>query len=265
MRPIAALCLAIGAPVWAQWIHYPTAGIPRTPDGKPNLSAPAPRTADGHPDLSGIWDIEHNRPCPPAGCDDMLIGQEFLDIGWSLKGGLPYQPWAVALQKKRAAAGAIDDPGSNCLPTGIVKSLTTPLLRKFVQVPGLLVILSERSTEFRQIFTDGRALPADMNPAWNGYSTAKWEGDALVVQSAGFRDDGWLDRKGNPLTEAGKISERYRRPNFGQLEIQITVEDPKAYTAPWTVTLKQHLLADSELLDYVCLENEKDLPHVKGK
>jgi hypothetical protein len=265
MNKAAIVAVAISTSLAAQWVHYPSPGTPRTSDGKPNLTAPAPRMADGHPDLSGVWDIEHNRPCAPNGCDDMMIGQEFLNIGWSLKGGLPYQPWALELKKKRAAAGAVDDPGSNCLPTGIVKSLTTPLFRKFVQVPGLLVILSERDVSFRQIFTDGRPLPVDPNPSFDGYSTAKWEGDTLVVQSAGFRDDGWLDRAGSPITAAGKITERYRRPNFGQLEIQITMDDPKAYTAPWTVTLKHHLVPDSELLDYVCLENEKDLPHVKGK
>lgn len=265
MKSISALCLLLSVPVWAQWIHYPTPGIPRTPDGKPDLNAPAPRLADGHPDFSGIWDIEHNRPCPPIGCDDMLIGREFLDIGWSFKGGLPFTPWAAEVRKQRQSAGGVGDPGTNCLPTGIVKSLTTPLLRKFVQVPGLFLQLSERDISYRQIFTDGRPLPQDPNPAWNGYSTAKWEGDTLVVQSSGFREDEWLDRAGSPLTEAGKITERYRRPNFGQLEIQLTVNDPKAYTAPWTVTLKQHLLPDTDLLDYVCLENEKDFPHFRGK
>jgi hypothetical protein len=262
---VVSAVIAIAAPLGAQWIHYPTPGLPRTPDGKVNLNAPAPRTADGHPDLSGIWDIEHNRPCPPAGCDDMLIGREFLDIGWSLKGGLPYQPWAVELKKQVSATDGKGDPSAYCLPLGLVRTLTHPLFRKFVQTPGLLVILSERDVNFRQIFTDGRPLPVDPNPSWDGYSSGKWEGDTLVVQSAGFRDDLWLDRNGSPLTSAAKITERYRRVNMGQLEIEITVDDPKAYTKPWTVTLKHHLLPDTDLLDFVCLENEQDVKHYAGK
>src|SRR5579863_4168784 len=127
-----------------QWLHYPTPGIPRTPDGKPNLSAPAPRTQDGKPDLSGIWDVLHNRPCPPEGCADMFIPQEFLDIGYSLKGGLPYQPWAAAIVKQRMAENRLTDPNAHCLPTGIVRMYTTPLFRKIIQTPGLLVILNER-------------------------------------------------------------------------------------------------------------------------
>jgi hypothetical protein len=262
MRRFVVLALAaVVMPLSAQWIHYPSAGLPRTPDGKPNLNAPAPRTADGHPDLSGIWDIEHNRPCPPGGCDDMLIGQEFLDIGWGVKGGVPYQPWALDAKKQRAATLYKDDPQTHCMPVGIVRSLTTPLFRKFVQAPGVLLILSERDVNFRQIFTDGRPLPADPQPTWDGYSSGKWDGDTLVIESTGFRDDMWLDRGGSPLTSAGKITERYRRPTVGQLEIQITVDDPKAYTKPFTFTLNHHLLPDTELLNYVCLENEQDVKH----
>jgi hypothetical protein len=262
MRSFVVLALAaVVTPLSAQWIHYPSAGLPRTTDGKPNLTAPAPRTADGHPDLSGIWDIEHNRPCPPGGCDDMLIGQEFLDVGWGVKGGVPYQPWALDVKKQRAATLYKDDPQTHCFPVGIVRALTTPLFRKFVQAPGVLLILSERDVNFRQIFTDGRPLPADPQPTWDGYSSGKWDGDTLVIESTGFRDDMWLDRGGSPLTNAGKITERYRRPTVGQLEIQITVDDPKAYTKPFTFTLMHHLLPDTELLNYVCLENEQDVKH----
>jgi hypothetical protein len=248
-----------------QWLHYPTPGIPRTPDGKPNLAAPAPRAADGKPDLSGFWDVLHNRPCPPEGCADMFIPEEFLDIGFSLKGGLPYQPWAAAIVKKRTEENRKDDPNSKCLPTGIVRMYTTPLFRKFVQTPGLLIILNERESAFRQIFTDGRPLPSDPQPAWNGYSSGKWEGDTLVVQTIGFRDGTWLDAAGSPLTEAGKITERIHRVNFGKLEIEITVDDPKAYTKPWTVKLTQILTPDTDILDYYCTENEKDGPHLVGK
>src|SRR5215472_7028446 len=154
----------------AQWLNYPTAGVPRTADGKPNLSAPAPRTADGHPDFSGIWDIDHNRPCPPGGCNDMFIGEEFLDFGWGIH-GLPYQPWAAKAYKERTEQNGKDDPTSCCLPGGPVKLHTTPLLSKFIQIPGLLVILNERDSSFRQIFTDGRPLPPVELPSFNGYST----------------------------------------------------------------------------------------------
>lgn len=261
----ALLPLLLGAAVSAQWLQHPTPGIPRTPDGKPNLNAPAQRTADGKPDLSGIWDVEHNRPCPPEGCNDMPFPQEFLNIGWSLKEGLPNQPWARDIVKERSARNGMDDPNSRCLPVGIVKLHTLPLMKKYVQVPGLLVILNERGVNYRQIFTDGRPLPSDPSPAWSGYSSGTWEGDTLVVQSIGFHDNTWLDRNGSPLTESAKITERFRRVNFGRMEIELTIDDPKAYTKPWTVTLRNNLLVDTDLLDYFCQENEKDLPHLVAK
>jgi hypothetical protein len=249
----------------AQWLNYPTAGVPRTPDGKPNLSAPVPRTPDGKPDLSGIWEAERNRPCPPEGCSDMAIGQEFTNIGWSLKGGLPYQPWAAETVKKRTADNGRDDPPSNCFPAGVVKAHTTPLFRKIIQVPGLVILLSERDVTYRQIFTDGRPLPVDPQPSWNGYSIGKWDGDTLVVETTGFRDGLWLDRNGSPLTDAARLTERFRRVNFGKLEIEVTVDDPKAYTKPWTIKLNQFISLNTELLDYYCLENERDRAHLIGK
>jgi hypothetical protein len=258
---VLLLSVPCAAPLSAQWIHYPSGGVPRTSDGKANLSANAPRTSDNHPDLSGIWDIEHNRACPPEGCNDMLIGQEFMNIGWSLKGGLPYQPSARDAVKSRGATSGQDDPITHCLPGGIVKMWTDPLLKKIVQTPGLVAMLSERNASYRQIFIDGRPLPQDPQPSWNGYSTAKWDGDTLVVESNGFRDGIWLDRSGSPLTEGARITEKLRRVNYGKLEIELTVNDPKAYTAPWTVKLNHFLMPDTDLLDYVCLENEQDLQH----
>jgi hypothetical protein len=249
----------------AQWLEYPTPGIPRLPNGKPNLNAPAPRAADGKPDLSGIWGWELNRPCPPQGCDDQPIGQEFLNIGWSLKNGLPYQPWAAELVKKRRAANATEDPQSHCLPRGALRIFTDALYKKIIQTPGLLVILSERNASYWQIFTDGRPLPTDPDPSWNGYSSGRWEGDTLVVRTTGFRDDLWLDSSGSPLTSAAQTIEKIRRPSFGKLEVEITVNDPKAYTAPWTIKLNQPLVADTELMDYICLENEKDTSHYVAK
>ena len=261
----AALFCAISTPVLAQWLKYPTAGAPHKTNGTPNLEAPAPRTTDGRPDFSGMWAPEDNLPCPPAGCLDMRVPKEFVNIGWSLEGGLPYQRWAADLVKRRLAENGKDDPASHCLPRGVVKGHTTPLLRKVVQVPGLLVILSEANASYREIFTDGRALPVDPQPSWNGYSSAKWEGDDLVVKTNGFRDEMWLDRRGSPMTDAAEMTERFRRVNYGKLDIDLRINDPKAYTKPWTVRLHQVIVLDTELLDYICLENEKSLSHMVGK
>jgi hypothetical protein len=262
---VAAVAYASCTRLSAQWLKYPTAGVPRLPGGLPNLNAPAPRTPDGKPDLSGIWEPEKTRPCPPVGCFDMPAGEQFFDIGWRLEGGLPYRPWAADAVKQRMAQNAKDDPVSRCLPGGVVKLHTTPLLRKIIQIPGLVVSLNETNVTYRQIFTDGRPLPADPQPAWHGYSSGKWDGDTLVVETNGFRDELWLDRNGSPLTDAGRMIERFRRVNYGKLEIEITVDDPKAYTKPWTVTLNQFIVLDTDLLDYVCLENEKDLKHMVGR
>jgi hypothetical protein len=259
---VVAVSLTLSRPLSAQWLHYPTAGVPRTEAGRADLKAPAPKTADGKTDLSGIWAPEDNRPCPPEGCFDMKVPQEFVNIGFSLKTGLPYQPWAADLVKARRAANGGGDPSSRCLPGGVVKGHTTPLLRKIVQAPGLVVILNEQNASFRQIFTDGRPLPVDPEPSWQGYSSARWEDDALVVRTNGFRDGLWLDRSGSPLTEAAQMTEKFRRVNYGTLEIEITIDDPKAYTRPWTVKLNHFIVLDTELLDYICLENEKDFIHL---
>jgi hypothetical protein len=261
---LAAMSVQL-SPLDAQWVRYPTPGVPRTAAGTPNLNAPTPRTADGKPDFSGVWDIEHNRPCPADGCLDMPVGQEFTNIGWSLPGGLPYLPWAAAAAKKRTEDLRKEDPTSFCLPIGIVRLHTMALLKKIVQVPGLLVILNEHNTSYRQIFTDGRPLPEDPNPSWVGYSSGTWEGDTLVVRTAGFRDGLWLDANGSPLTDAARITERFRRVNYGKLEIDITVDDVKAYSRPWTVRLNQFIALDTDLIDYVCNENEQDVPHLVGK
>ncbi len=266
MKTFAALIVAtLAAPLPAQWLNYPTPGIPRTADGKPNLSAPAPRTPDGKPDLSGVWEMEHNRPCGQGSCNDTQAAQEFNNIAWSLKDGLPYQPWAAALSKARREPPKTDEPITQCLPIGIVERHTAPTWRKIVQTPGLFLILNEYNKSYRQIFTDGRPLPVDPLPGWDGYSSGKWDGDTLVVETTGFRDGGWLDTNGNPLTDAAKITERFRRANFGRLEIEVTVDDPKAYTKPWTVKLTQLLAINTDLLDFICAENEKDIKHMVAK
>jgi len=257
----------------AQWPAYPTVGVPKTADGRPNLTGPAPRTPDGKPDLSGIWkfvDSPDARPGtpPPAGARSPGIGVripgllQFFDIGSTLEGGLPFQPWAAELRSQRVARNNQDNPDAHCLPIGLMQLHTHPEPRKIIQSPGLIVILYEANAGVRQIFIDGRPLPGKKEePWWYGYSIGKWDGDTLVVESSGFRDDVWLDVEGSPLTESGKMTERFRRLNYGNMEIEVTVDDPKAYTKPWTVTVHHRVMLDTELIEFVCQENEKDAAH----
>jgi hypothetical protein len=146
-----------------------------------------------------------------------------------------------------------------------VKLHTTPQLRKVIQIPGLLVTLNEMDATYRQIFIDGRPLPEIKQPSSKGYSIGKWEGDTLVVETTGFNDEMWLDRNGSPITDAARITERIRRVNFGRMDIELTIDDPKAYARPWTIKLIHRIVLDTELLDYLCVENEKDAPHMVGK
>jgi hypothetical protein len=249
----------------AQWLHYPTRAVPKSKTGKPDLTAPAPRGADGKPDLSGIWQpVSRNRG--PEGLAGQLERKtQFWDIGLDLPGGLPYQPWAAEIHARRKDDFSKDNPDVHCLPLGILQMQTHPMIRRIMQTPGYVAILHERDMEYRQIFTDGRPLPKDPQPSWNGYSTGTWQGDTLVVQSIGFRDGLWADYNGSPLTGSAKITERFRRLNYGNMEVEVTVDDPKAYTKPWTVKLNQSIVLDTDLLEYVCLENEKDVGHIVGK
>jgi hypothetical protein len=261
---VSCIVLVLCTPLVAQWLNYPTPGVPRTKDGKPNLSAPAPRTADGKPDLSGLWETETagGTSAPVAGAAS--LPPEFINIAAKLKGGLPYQKWARDLKDARLANEGKDNPDGHCQPLSILHLHTHPFPRKILQVPGLIAILYEKNVDYRQIFTDGRPLPDDPSPSFFGSSKGKWEGNTLVVQTIGFRDGLWADADGNPLTESAKITERFRRPNYGHLEIEVTVDDPKAYTATWTVKLSQHIKLDTDLMEYFC-ENEKDLQHLVGK
>jgi hypothetical protein len=290
----AALILipaALPATLLAQWPSYPTPGVPRTADGKPNLSAPTPRTADGKPDLTGIWQNgrplarvntpQAAQPTPkaPAENGDIFAGLKtnddflafakrsaFWNLGSSFKDGLPFQPWAAELHRQRVADNSKDNPDAHCLPMGMMQFHNHGQPRKMIQTPQVIVILYEANAGIREIFTDGRPLPGkDADPWWYGYSTGHWEGDTLVVQSAGFRDLGWLDVEGSPLTDQAHITERYRRPDFGHLEIDVTIDDPKAYTKPWTVSVHQLIMVDTELIEFVCQENERDAPHLDGK
>ena len=262
----------IGVPAlgFGQWFHYPTADVPRKVDGSPDLAAPAPRLPDGKPDFSGIWHAANRNPCRPEASQFIPCGIEIggsplaRDLGRDLPGGLPYQPWAAAIVKQRTADLSKDDPHVRCLPDNPPRAWGLPHLTKAVHTPKLLVLLYEVNAMYRQIFTDGRPLPVDPTPGWNGYSTATWEGDTLVVQTAGFRDNLWIDMGGSPMSDAAKMTERMRRPNYGTLELEITVDDPKVYTRPWTVSMKQNIELDTELIDEFCLENEKSYQRMQA-
>ena len=248
LRRLFVLLVLLPAGALAQWFNFPTAGMPRTADGKPHLSAPAPRMPDGKPDLSGVWEHLDSR-----------------GTAYYLKGtDIPWQPAAKALFEERTANNQKDNPESQCLPRGVPKADAFDI-HKVIQTPGLIVILYEYQTTFRQIFTDGRALPKDPNPSWMGYSAGHWEGDTLVVESNGFNGKSWLSGQGNPTTDALHVTERMRRRDFGHMDIQITIDDPKAYTKPWTAELHPQLIPDMDLLEFVCNENERDLRHLVGK
>ena len=228
IRQIGFIPLIFCAASRGQWLDYPTPGIPRTPEGKPNLTAPAPKAADGHSDLSGLWQRARGQANQRV-VAGLAMGpnlEDFMRPGEKIP---PMIPAAEALYKQRQANFMADRPSASCLPHGIPDQMLIRVPMKIVQNPGLTLILYEEFARFRQIFTDGRPLLSDPNPTWNGYSTGKWDGDVLVVQTNGFRDGTWLDAAGNPLTEAAKIRERFRRLNFGQLEIELTVDDPTAY------------------------------------
>jgi len=249
--PIALLVL-ICTPVHAQWKKVPVAAIPRGPDGKPNLAAPAPRSPDGRPDLSGVWET---------------TGGYNQNLAKDLKPGeVPYQTWAKTLAEERATGvHEREDPGANCLPQGVPRVNAVPPPWRIVQTPGFVVIVYEAFNLWRQVFLDGRELAEDFTPAWMGYSTGKWEGDILVVDTRGFNGKSWLDQSGKPSTDALHVIERFRRKDFGHMEIQITIDDPKAYTKPWTVTEQAQLSPDTELMEMICNENNIDLEHLHSQ
>ena len=253
----------------AQWPSQPTQGVPRTPDGKPNLDAPAPRTADGKPDFTGLWDNAwfHGGKIaqPPVSPPGEPPASTFMNLGANIKGGLPFRPWAADLLQKRKDAGTRDNPDANCLPMGIMQFHEQPQPRKIVQTPAVIVIIYESNSGLRQIFLDGRASPTnDPQPWWYGYSTGHWEGDTLVVQTTGLRDGGWLDIWGSPLTDAATITERFTRVNYGTLQIDVTIDDPKAYTAPFSVRVNQRIVLNTEIIEFICNENEKSVQHMVG-
>jgi hypothetical protein len=279
MKPLLAAAgviigiTAVSSSMSAQWPAYPTPGVPKTADGKLNLSGPAPRTADGKPDLSGIWlngrggggQQGRGQAAPSAIFSEGPPVATFRDVGANMKEGLPFQPAGAELVKKRRADNQKDNPDALCLPMGFMQFHTHGQPRKIVQTPGLIIMIFEPNYGLRQIFTDGRPQPNnDPQPWWYGYSTGKWDGDTLVVETTGLRDGGWLDIWGSPFGESTKVTERFRRPTYGTLELDVTVDDPKWYTKPWTVRVNQRVMIDSELIEFVCNENQKFTDYLAG-
>ena len=275
------VCVVLASSLHAQWPSYPTPGVPRTPDGKPILDASTPRTPDGKVDLSGIW----NRfggggggrgrgagaapapppapvPAPDPNAIPLSTFGEVAGRGYPL----PLQPWAAELKKKRMADNNKDNPDVWCLPIGLMQYHNHPQPRQIVQTKNLILITYESNYGLRYIYMDGRPAPNnDPTPWWFGYSRGSWEGDTLVVETTNFRGDeraGWLDVNGSPYTEALKMTERFRRPNFGTLEIDITIDDPKAYTKPFTVRVNQRIMVDQEMIEFICNENEQSTKHL---
>jgi hypothetical protein len=249
---VAVVCL-LASSATAQWVTVPQADTPRTPDGKPDLTAPVPRTADGKPDLSGIWRRPRGAPPATGGQDGIGAGVEVL-----------FQPSGEAVYKARGESNGKGMPSERCLPHGVTKAFSVPEPFKIVQTPGLILILHEEFNHYRQIFTDSRRMPARRAPTSFGYSRGMWADDTLVVDTTGFVNDAWLDFRGHPATDALHLVERYRRRDFGHLEIQFTIDDPKAYRQPWSVTMTFDLLPDTELIEHIC-ENERDAVDLVGK
>ena len=260
---ITVVCVFVGS-AFAQWVGYPTPGIPRTKDGKPNLTAPAPKTREGRPDMSGIWMMVYPK--------DVFARVVKEGVGPNLRDlmpegtEIPLQPTAAALYKQRSDSLGKGRPSSMCLPHGIPDAMLVSVFEPFkvVQTPGFTIILFEVSNHYRQILTDGRRHPTDANPAWFGYSIGTWDRNTFVVETKGFNDRSWLDDYGLPHSEALHTTERFERRDFGHMDVQITIDDPQAYTRPWSFMLHFELKADTELLEDIC-ENEKDTAHSVGR
>jgi len=283
MRTLIAVFAVAATPLLlsAQWPVFRDVGAPRTSAGQPDLTAPAPRTPDGKPDLSGVWDNGRNTNIPQRGARGADLNAApggnrggaalaagvpnptFFNVGAGFPDDLPFQPWAMELMKKRQAENSKDNPDAHCLPMGFMQFHTHSEPRKIVQTRDVILIIYEANSGLRQIFTDGRSLPGkDAQPWWYGYSVGRWEGDTLVVESTGFIDDIWLDVRGSPMTSAAKVTEKFRRLNYGNLEIEITVDDPKAYTKPWTVKVNQRIYPETELIEFIC--EDRDATHYVG-
>jgi hypothetical protein len=261
---IAVFVIGFAVDASAQWAKYSDPSLPRR-DGKIDLTAPAPKAADGKPDLSGVWTPELDPNALPPGVQTVesitgfVVPKYFVDITTGMKPeDVVLLPPAATVMKQRAPDGS-DDPIAHCKPTGVPALSAVPLPYKIVQTPKLVLILHEENVDFRQIFLDSRRPVQDPQPTYMGYSTGRWEGDTLVVETAGFNDKAWLDRMGHPHSDALRLTERFRRVNLGSLEIAVTIEDPKMYGKPLKYTLKASLAPEDDLMEYMCTENEKDV------
>jgi hypothetical protein len=269
---LGILFVSVIASACGQWLNYPSPGTPRTREGKPNLAGPAPHAAKGHPDLSGVWQIE---PTPLGemerlfrglgtfivpGDDPSTFSKYFINILADFKPGeAPIRPEADAVSRKRASA---ESPTVRCMPMGLPGPFLISVPYKIVQTPGLTLILQEVDNTIRQIYTDGRPLPVDPQPSWHGYSIGKWESDTFVVETAGFNDKSWLDAAGHPHSEDLHLQERFRRRDFGHMDVQIALDDPKTFTKPFSIKVSELLVPDSDILETVCAENEHDHSHM---
>jgi hypothetical protein len=268
-RATAAGCtvavLAMSASLSAQWPAYPDRNAPRTSDGRVNLDAPAPRTAQGRPDFTGVWSnawfydgrVQQLPVSPPGEPPAATFGDVFQNFP-----NPPMRPWAVQLKAERKAQRSKDNPDAHCLPMGLMQFHMHPQPRKIIQTPDVIVILYEGNAGVRQIFMDGRPLPDnDPQPWWYGYSVGRWDGDTLVVETAHFTDGGWLDIDGSPMTDAARMTERWRRMSYGAMQIDVTIDDPKAYTEPFSLRVHHRLMLDgaldAEIIEFVCQENNK--------
>jgi hypothetical protein len=280
---IAALAIC-AAPLGAQWEKRTNPNIPRLASGQVNLDAPTPKAADGHPDLSGLWTRAPGDgrgrgrgangapppppPPPPPGTPPTAT---FGNLGTNMPDGLPMTPWASELLKQRMALQSKENPDANCMPMGFTQFHQQPQPREIIQLRDKVLIIYEANYGLRQIYTDGRTLPkqGDPQPQWYGYSVGHWEGDTFVVESNNLRGaedgpfDGWLDVRGSPYSREAKFTERFTRPSFGRLTLDVTVEDAKAYTKPFTVRINQQIMADTELIEFICNENQQFRRRIK--
>lgn len=276
----ALICVGTAASADAQWVQYPAPGIPRTKDGQPDLSAAAPKGANGKPDLSGIWSTDPTpfaemdrlfpffRPFAVPGDDPRMFTKYFMDVFADFRPeDVPMRPEAAKVFQQRLAAvdSAREAPTARCFPAGVPMGDLLPLPRRVIHTPGLLAILYEGINPHRMIYLDGRSLPVDPQPAWMGYSVGKWDGNTLVVESNGYTDRSWLDGMGHPRSEATRITERMRRRDFGHMEVDVTIDDSKSYTKPFSIRYTQTLVPDTDILEYICTENEKDHAHLPSK
>ena len=263
---IVVTCVVADVSMRAQWLNQPMAGAPRTPDGKINMTGPVPKV-NGKPDLSGIWQVQGDPRAPNGlfGLGESLNSRYFRDILSDFKPEeRPLTPLGVERLRQHTQPGAFN-PTLNCLPDGVPHGDLLPEPFKIMHTPGVIVMLYEVETTFRQIFMDGRKLPADMSPTWQGYSVGRWDGDTLVIDSAGFNDRSWLDARGTPRSTDMRIEERFRRRDYGHIDLTVTITDPQIFTKPISFSVVEELLPDTDLLEHYCVENERDDAHMPGR